>query len=243
MVQTLAGLVPYRKKNKIEGLHLSSKGTEFFQDPEKKMFHSKVIDENKDRMYLECDPTSAGDPFVKWLSDNLTSDPQFEYAPWFVTGDYDLHDMVLKTAQGAPVPSDSPDEARILTRLSDEAMARPRGDVQFKFVPDEFSPIQHGPQYNYVAHMMDKEQGAPIVSKVADLDLKVALFDGEEWTILDRSMPENLQGLSEQRVEEIRQERRAKQAKALEAYYKKHGLKLKWTWRDTSEANEYIEQL
>lgn len=243
MIEALEGLVPYREGGQIKGLHLSTKGANFFGTPEMKNFNQNVIEIQKNgRKYLACDPTSTGDPFVQWLLSNLESDPQFEYAKYFVTGDYDLHDMILKTAQGAPVPSDSPDEGRILTRLSDSVMGRPRRAVQFHFAPDEFSPIQHGPQYNYIAHMMDKEKGAPIVKKVADLDLKVALFDGREWTILDHSMPGDLQGLDESQVEKIRREKRAEQSRALKDYYDAHGLKLKWTWSDLPEAQKYLSQ-
>ena len=67
--------------------------------------------------------------------------------------------------------------------------------------------------------------------------MKITLFDGKEWTILDHSLPKNSQGLG------VQQEHRAQQADALEAYYKRHGLKLKWTWRATPEANQYIARM
>lgn len=222
MRNALAGLVPYREGNAIKGLHLSSLGVTYFES-ESLGFEIGQIKESG-RKYLVCDPTCAKDPFVKWLLEKLSEAPDFRYTQWFVTGDYDLHDMALKISQGAPVPSDSYDEARILKALSEGIMRREYSGPAGRYLPDEFSPIQHGPQYNYIAHMKSMEADRSIVPKVADLDLRIALFDGREWTILEAN-------------------ERSQQAQKLQEYYESHGLKLKWIWQDTAEAREYMDAI
>lgn len=239
MIQHLEGFVPYKEEGKIMGLHLSSMGVAFFKGV--KEFHDKVkeITGIEDRYYLECKPTSASDKFVQWLLRELDSNSKLNYASWFVTGDYDMHDMILKTSQPAPVPSDSYDEKRIRTKLNEAMQAGSGSRKRQAPLSEELSRIQHGPQYSYIAHMKDREKGKPIVEKVADLDLRVALYDGKEWTILDHSLPENLQSGSE--GERMRERMRARQAEALEGYYGSHGAHLKWSWRDTPDAIAYIK--
>lgn len=243
MKDALAGLVPYREVGVIKGLHLSSLGVKYFRDEVRSFNIEKIPNTGQvssgghqreraghsERSYLVCNPLSAEDPFVKWLMEKLSSNPGFRYAQWFVTGDYDLHDMALMVSQRAPVPSDSGDEARILTRLSDAIAGKEHSHLTGSFQPEEFSPIQHGPQYNYIAHMKNMEADRPIAPNVADLDLKIALYDGREWMILEQGQTE--------------QEPRSLQADRLQRYYEEHGLKLKWIWRNTSEAERYMKKM
>lgn len=71
------------------------------------------------------------------------------------TGDYDLHDMIThRSGRPRTVLSDSKEEKGIIDQLN-QAIAdvdpkRPFHDV-------EYNPIRHGPQVNFVSHMMFKE--------------------------------------------------------------------------------------
>lgn len=198
----------------------------------------QVVDVGEGKSYFQCKPILSSDSFVKWLMENKEAHP--EYATWFVTGDYDIHDMISRMSHVHPIPSDSSEEAVILTRLSDEIIGRERKHLPREFEAEEFSPIQHGPQYNYPAHMLDSERGTPMSPIVTDIDYSIALFDGIRWEIIATPELDSKSGMSE---EERKKKRRAEQAQKLEAYYKSHAAKLKVTWRDTDEALSKQQEL
>ncbi len=55
--------------------------------------------------------------------------------------------------------------------------------------------IQHGPQHNYVSHMLDQEKGQPIILAVADASFPLAMNDRGQWSDIENS--EQLQGFYE----------------------------------------------
>jgi len=113
------------------------------------------------------------------------------YAMRYVAGDYDLHDLLGTVPQIHPVPSDSDEEFRAMNDLNAIFMAGKRYDISNGnlFVQRPYYPVQHGPQYNYIAHMFSKEPKEVLLQKVAAADFPVAVLNvrsGEiVWTEID----------------------------------------------------------
>lgn len=114
-----------------------------------------------------------------------------QYAGKYVAGDYDLHDLLEMTTQIHPVPSDSIDEFRAMNGLNAIFMTGrmdsfPKTD---SLIRNPYYPVQHGPQYNYIAHMYDKEPEEKLAEKVASVDFPVAVLNTRSgeiiWTEID----------------------------------------------------------
>jgi hypothetical protein len=125
------------------------------------------------------------------------------------TGDYDTHDMIgFDGARGAR-PSGSGDERRIVAAINAAVAAidpfRPM-DKEHHLV------VQHGPQYNYVAHVLHEEAGTPLVGAVARPDFPVAMCDRGVWSLI-RSQDE------------------------LQGFYRTRKLNLKSTWREDGDTS------
>lgn len=94
------------------------------------------------------------------------------YAQRYVAGDYDLHDLLGIYPQIHPIPSDSDEEFRAMNDLNAIFMTGERYDISGGnlFVQKPYYPVQHGPQYNYIAHMFNKEPEKKLLQKVASVD-------------------------------------------------------------------------
>lgn len=100
------------------------------------------------------------------------------YAQKYIAGDYDIHDLLDKVTQVHPVPSDSLDEFRALNNLNAIMKNGERySGKETKFIENLHYPVQHGSQYNYVAHMCDKENRADIVMGVAQASFPVLMLN------------------------------------------------------------------
>lgn len=236
--EALCGLVPYREDfsftyeedgtkktgtvKVIRGLYLSSVGERHFRD-------FPVLKDGKKRAYLVFDGSIDLLDWVHQILETAGSGENFE--TWFITGDYDLHDLVEKVGSSInPFVSESGDEATALLQLGNIIAGKIAGSPVRKFIPDEWSLIQHGSQYNYIAHTFDKEKECEIVGKVADLSLEIALYDGNEWIIIENDP--NDPGAFD------------KQSGELKKYYEDHHAKLKWTWdRSNPDAVKYIAHI
>lgn len=166
-----------------------------------------------------------------------------QIAQFFVTGDYDIHDMILGRSI---VPSSSLDdlnisyEKQILNWLSFSCVYGvakldhnpDSARWQKKFTPSENSPIQHGCQYNYIAHMMNNEKDKAMMLKVAGYDDDVVFYIGNKshdkygkW------------------IRIFNDEDRKKQANDLQSFYSSLKIKLKWTWEDVNKAEEFLNRI
>ncbi|MBD5444998.1 MAG: hypothetical protein HDR29_05540 [Lachnospiraceae bacterium] len=108
------------------------------------------------------------------------------YAQKYIAGDYDIHDLLDKVTQVHPVPSDSLEEFRALNDLN-AIMTKGKlySGNETQFIMDTYYPIQHGSQYNYIAHMLDKERSKEIVMTVAQASFPILMLnivqDKIEW--------------------------------------------------------------
>lgn len=113
------------------------------------------------------------------------------YAATYVAGDYDLHDLLGLYPQIHPIPSDSDEEFQAMNDLNAIFMTGKKYDLSHGrlFVQKPYYPVQHGPQYNYIAHMFSQEPKKTLLRKVAAADFPVAVLNvrsGEIiWTEID----------------------------------------------------------
>ncbi|MBD5519905.1 MAG: hypothetical protein HDR03_01530 [Lachnospiraceae bacterium] len=100
------------------------------------------------------------------------------YAKRYIAGDYDIHDLLDKVTQVHPVPSDSLEEFKALNDLNAiMTKGKQYSGNETQFILDPYYPIQHGSQYNYVAHMLDKERSKEIVLAVAQASFPILMLN------------------------------------------------------------------
>ena len=146
-----------------------------------------------------------------------------KYASKYVTGDYDLHDLINKISPIAPIPSDSPDEKRAINDLNSIMRKGTRYKLlkrkKIAIYKDDFNPVQHGPQYNYIAHMYAEEKNGKLVESVAKASLPVLMLNVKggkvEWTEITS-------------------------LKDLQDYYEANCVEMKYSWKDGFE--KYIAE-
>jgi hypothetical protein len=98
------------------------------------------------------------------------------------TGDYDMHDMIDLHGRRGTVPSDSPQERRVIARLNKEIVG---ADPQLRGMPREFDRVQHGSQDSYVGYARWKKE--EVVPAVAATSFPVAIIYKGEWTIIENT--------------------------------------------------------
>lgn len=121
-----------------------------------------------------------------------------------LTGDYDLHDMFSLTGRRSTVPSGSTEETAIIDAINAAISTvdpdrRPAGDRNRRLV-------QHGPQVNYVAFMLNEEPTSVLNQHVAAPSFPVAMYVANTGWKIVRDHTE------------------------LANEYKKNGVNLKQTW-------------
>lgn len=152
----------------IKGFYITNEGKKFFNT-----HHRRVVQTEDKKAWIAVVSDKAA---LTELSSFL--EKEYVLGTWarlFITGDYDMHDLVLYTSQRSPIPSDSADEKKVIKALNDAMQASDK----------EHFKIQHGPQYSYIAHMKAEEAGRDICRAVAEPDLPVAFCARGEWTILN----------------------------------------------------------
>jgi hypothetical protein len=98
------------------------------------------------------------------------------------TGDYDMHDMIDLHGRRGTVPSDSPQERRIISRLNKEIVD---ADKQLLGMPPEYNRLRHGSQDSYLGNTLAKKE--PVVPEVAKTSFPVAFCYNGEWTIVENT--------------------------------------------------------
>lgn len=209
----LYGLVPTRDEQGVNGLYLTSRGKAKFLEEENPVY--ELAEENGH-------PVLRAKADINQFIQTVTRIEDF--AKYFITGDYDVHDLISLTSQRHPVVSGSPEETEFMIRLNDamrgkDVWSTVKGSIKdiHDWKPDEYDLIQHGPQYNYIAYTYNNEKNEKIVEKVARIDTPVAVCSPSGWEIKDT--PEELV-----------------------QYYKDHSIKVKELWQLSEEGEAYIRQ-
>lgn len=154
----------------------------------------------------------SNEDILKSMVDKTSDFYAGKYADKYIAGDYDIHDLVSKITQPHPVVSESEEEFMALNDLNSLMMTGEhyRGSER-RFILNPFYPIQHGSQYNYVAHMWNVEPNEKIVSKVALPDLPILMLRVRgtkiEWLEID-------------------------DVDSLNQYYTANSIKVKEAWKD-----------
>ena len=135
------------------------------------------------------------------------------YAHKYIAGDYDIHDMILKSKE-IPVTENSDDEFYVMNLLNQIMMGNETRIIRgTPFIKDAHYPIQHGPQYNYISHMYSEEADKELVKDVANPLLPVMAFNVDK----------NNKSILWTEIENIEE---------LWAYYTKHNVNIKCSWKD-----------
>ncbi|WP_246793490.1 hypothetical protein [Burkholderia perseverans] len=133
---------------------------------------------------LEPAPEAPGWKYLPLDHDHLREDlVRLQHTPDFVgalvTGDYDMHDAINLSGTRGPLV-----EGQELSLISGINCAVGAVDARRPFDQPALGVVQHGPQYNYLAHMRNREPGARIDERVTAPSLPVAMCDRGRWSII-----------------------------------------------------------
>lgn len=187
----LCGLVGVRSGREVVGLYLSSKGRALQSG-------SVIPGDGKAQEMIRFPDLNS---LLLWIKSLLISVKPadryaFELAPRFIAGDYDIHEIQRKAGgKYRHIPAGSAEEAGILAELSEGALGsggNPGRVERNKYIPGEYSPIQHGAQDNYLEFMFRQEPDEALVPRVLLPDANIAVYCGEkgEWSII-RNTPDS----------------------------------------------------
>lgn len=219
----LGGFVACWKGNVPTGLYLSRLGYEKIQ-----------LNPNHSRQCTKiCDPKGVEHDVLLLKGSmpvilELKKEQGDTFPRLFYTGDYDMHDLVQTIGSGRSIiPSDSPDEKRIINQMNCAIFNALKTDVsesynkvrydsmaltidQEKRDDQEYQMIRHGAQVSYLAHMLAEERSEAIIYTIADKthNEEIAAYSKNDgWVLLDP-------------------------VTELNSWYEKNGVKLKMTWRN-----------
>ena len=129
------------------------------------------------------------------------------------TGDYDLHDMISYSGVRAQAGQNSAEEKRILLAINASIVPV---DPQMRPVDSEHkNVVRHGPQNNFVAHMLSAEGERSFPGAVAMPSFPLAMCDRGDWSIIND-------------IAQLRQ------------FHSNRGLRLKVTWDKPEEHFESV---
>ncbi|MFY9070546.1 hypothetical protein PZQ46_06280 [Aliarcobacter butzleri] len=227
--EKLEGYVTYYREfneKKIFGIYLTKEG--------KKANLGKSEELTKGRNILIVD---------KDFKEKFLNNPSY-----FITGDYDTHDIVSFTTQAHTIPSEldfkeilNPLNYVLASNVEIEKHTQGRADSTINAVAEflkdeeisfrnevnaikekrkslEYYPIQHGAQVNYLAHVRDKEKEASIIKNVANMSDSVAICSKGKWLYL-------------------------KDKTAIKKWYEEYSVRMKQTWTSQQEMEDFLKRV
>ncbi|MCM1183843.1 MAG: hypothetical protein NC337_10765 [Roseburia sp.] len=219
----LCGLVGVRGDSEVTGLYLSSEGSARLSadaDAASRVNKGAIRFPNTDML-------------TAWINALLRSEGVSEASKYFITGDYDIHEIQKKTGgEYAHIQAGSDEEEAVLSGLSKGAL----GGAEDR----EHSPIQHGAQDNYLDFMFSGEPHVALVPQVLLPDRNIAVYCGErdEWSII-RNSPA---GAGES--EAVREARALyTQVAEMKALYGEYGAAFREHWEIDEENVDVQEEL
>lgn len=227
--EKLKGYVTYYREfneKKIFGIYLTKKGKEAYLEKSEEL--------TKGRNILIVD---------KDFKEEFLNNPSY-----FITGDYDTHDIVSFTTQAHTIPSEldfkeilNPLNYVLASNVEIEKHTQGRADSTINAVAEflkdeeisfrnevnaikekrksvEYYPIQHGAQVNYLAHVRDKEKEASIIKNVANMSDSVAICSKGKWLYL-------------------------KDKTAIKKWYEEYSVRMKQTWTSQQEMEDFLKRV
>lgn len=233
----LCGIVGIRTDDgNLIGVYLSKEGMEKYS---KTHGENVAVGDTTQRPYIKF---NSKEELVDWIRDSVidTTNKILDYSKYFMTGDYDIHEIQKKdTDKFVHIECDSVEEFEILNKLSLGSMGSEVVDVPDEFHPMEHSPIQHGAQDNYLTYMYKNENNSKLVSKVILPDNDLAIYNGDtcKWTVLTS----NSDGTDEVSM----QKALFAQIKELKGYYTeiKAQLPFQWDLIDDTQLQVWLMEL
>ena len=185
----LCGLVGHRTGNEVTGVYLSSLGVARFANCGFPI--NLVANSLHGQGYIDCGDTET---LVEWMASLLESEKDAKSLfKNFIAGDYDLHEILMPNNAGVfrHLPANSTEEITVLQEMSDRAIGIYVSNIGPVLVPDEFSPIQHGAQDNYIDYSYIREDEVRLVERVVLPALDIAFYNGfdQSWTIITNNAP------------------------------------------------------
>lgn len=108
-----------------------------------------------------------------------------KFSKYFLTGDYDIHDILDMEVNGANKdciikelkrpPVSVKEETALIAELNAALSSTPA--ITTREVGDEFKYIRHGAQINYPMYMKKHEDGEPLVLNVIKADTDIMMFE------------------------------------------------------------------
>lgn len=253
----LKGLVGHWNENGVDGLYLTSIGYDTLHKiPGFEIKGYCAEDPEKSKPYLVLNDAAQKIALISYFNKlyekNKPTDQNskkenkayYLFTRLFFSGDYDIHDFVIDKN----IVLTLQDEKRLkslqaaLTEGRKEQLRErydmAEGDFEVESAED-YQRVQHGPQYNYTAQMLNENNeltvdSAPtdakqsvdmdkiniLVESVMNMDFPVAIYDNDvlegKWKVLS-------------------------DAKGISDYYSSYGLHVKDTWENSESRQKFIK--
>lgn len=212
---------------------------------EKKIFGIYLTKEGKEAYLKKSEELTNGRNILlvdKDFKEDFLNNPSY-----FITGDYDTHDIVSFTTQPHTIPSEldfeeilNPLNYVLASNVEIEKHTQGRADSTINAIAEfkekepslksainaikekrksvEYYPIQHGAQVNYLAHVRDKEKEASIIKNVANMSDSVAICSKGKWLYL-------------------------KDKTAIKKWYEENSVRMKQTWTSQQEMEDFLKRV
>ncbi|MDN5104938.1 hypothetical protein O8C79_06480 [Aliarcobacter butzleri] len=212
---------------------------------EKKIFGIYLTKEGKEAYLKKSEELTNGRNIL--LVDKDFKEEFLNNPSYFITGDYDTHDIVSFTTQAHTIPSEldfeeilNPLNYVLASNVEIEKHTQGRADSTINAIAEfkekepslksainaikekrksvEYYPIQHGAQVNYLAHVRDKEKEASIIKNVANMSDSVAICSKGKWLYL-------------------------KDKTAIKKWYEENSVRMKQTWTSQQEMEDFLKRV
>ena len=235
--EMIKGLVGHWGEKSIEGIYLTNVG----KNTIKAMSHKNMkIISNGDNSYLELKDTASKKALSDFYSNECKEMPggealaEYYFTRCFFSGDYDIHDLF---ETGKPVATIR--DMELFTELQKELIVAKREEIENYYNVDKnvidfaseidtnYQRIQHGPQYNYIAQMINENTDCKDEKELNGIVTEVAQMSEPVLYITQKDKPVELD-----------------KTKIIEQYIK-NGVTVKVTWLDKNEIikhQNYIEE-
>lgn len=225
--ELLMGLVGHWNGGQVDGVYLTTAGYDALKD-------NFSLGQHNGKYYLVLQEKEQKNDLISYftgLFEKYDKKADYFFTRLFFSGDYDIHDF-LKDKKTVPTLLDmdyikSLQENLIAGRR--EQLIRSYNLQTEDFEKEEstdYQRVQHGPQFNYTAQMLNENNKCTkaeklniLVESVINLDPPVAIYDNDvlkgQWKILS-------------------------DAQAVSDYYAGNGLVVKETWRSPQGRESFI---
>lgn len=161
----------------LKGVYLSEFGVQHIQDLIEIGIHPLL--EHRNIVGLSIALVQIMQMDTRYL--NTISEMEKQWSNYFLTGDYDIHDMLDMKPEGATKNHiiDQKRAAELFTQLNKQLVTVKNENRQPTngSLSNEFSYIRHGAQIHYPIYMYEHEKGKSLVLNVIQADYELMMFE------------------------------------------------------------------